>query len=635
VEDDEGVAILQRRALERRGFTVATAMNLADAFAAVRDNLAFDLIVTDYRLNGDSGLELLTKIHALGRDAPPVIVVTGFSDESTAIEAIRCGARDFVPKSAEYLHYLPDAVERVLKAVRTERKLAQSEAQFQLFMDNSPAIAFIKDEQGRLLYANSATRRLLPCEDWQGKSNFELWPAEFAKQIHANDLAALQGDQLVHCRESLVTPDGALRHFESYKFPMREASGRRLLGGMAVEVTQQMAAEQALRERDEQLRHSQKMEAVGTLAGGVAHEFNNLLQAILAYIKFGMEGLAADDPRCQDLQQALSAADRATVLTRQLLGFGRRQTLELKSLDANQLITDMVKLLRPLIGANISVELGLSQDIGAIHADAGHFQQLLMNLCINARDAMPEGGTLLIKTEDLTLSPRYCEVHPDVTPGRYLAITVSDTGIGMTRDVVEHIFEPFFTTKEIGKGTGLGLAMVYGMVQQHQGVIRVYSEPGIGTTFKIYLPTSEKSAGAEPQDVVAPPRGGAETILIAEDEVLVQKLYDRILGRAGYRLLTASDGQQAWEMFQAHSHEIDLLVLDVVMPHQSGREVYRRIEKARPGMPVVFCSGYDPDAAHIKVDNNGHRFLQKPFDPDALLQTVREVLDRESLCLTS
>jgi signal transduction histidine kinase/ActR/RegA family two-component response regulator len=390
---------------------------------------------------------------------------------------------------------------------------------------------------------------------------------------------------------------------------------------------------QDLKQRDDQLRQSQKMEAVGTLAGGVAHEFNNLLQAIQAYTGFAMEGLSGDDPRYQDLQQALTASERAAGLTPQLLGFGRRQALELTNIDPNQLITDLVKLVRPLIGATIAVEVSLDENAGTIHADPGHFQQLMMNLCINARDAMRAGGKLLIKTEDVYLSQRYCDVHPDVQPGRHLAITVSDTGTGMPPEVMEHIFEPFFTTKGVGQGTGLGLSMVYGVVQQHHGVIRVYSEVGLGTTFKIYLPTVNGQADAEADGTVVAPQGGAETILIAEDEPLVRSLYERILGRAGYRLLTACDGQQAWELFQAHQEEVDLLMLDVVMPRKSGRELYRQIEAIEPRIPVIFCSGYDPETANVRFgDNCDEAFLQKPFDPDALLSKVRDVLDREALC---
>jgi signal transduction histidine kinase len=383
-----------------------------------------------------------------------------------------------------------------------------------------------------------------------------------------------------------------------------------------------------LKERDDQLRQAQKMEALGTLAGGVAHEFNNLIQAIQGYTRFGMDGLSTDDARCKDLQQVLTAAERASGLTRQLLGFGRRQGVELADCDPNRLTADLVKMLNPLIGADITIDLDLADNVGVIHADSGHFQQMIMNLCVNARDAMAAGGMLLIKTEDLRLSQRYCGGQTEIPPGRYLAITVSDTGTGMPPEVLEHIFEPFFTTKEVGKGTGLGLAMVYGVVQQHQGVIHVHSEVGMGTTFKIYLPVADTRNSGEGREVLRVAQGGFETILIAEDEPMVRTIYHRILGGAGYRLLTACDGHEAWEIFLSNRGEIDLLLLDVVMPRRNGRELYQDIQLLEPEIPVIFCSGYDPEGSHLRfTGEKGYQFLQKPFEPNLLLETVRQALD--------
>jgi two-component system cell cycle sensor histidine kinase/response regulator CckA len=505
VEDDEGVSYLQSRALERGNFQVTTVASAEEALHALATH-RFDLALLDYRLPGlDTGLDLYAQMKAAGHDVP-VIFVTGFSDENTVIKALRAGASDFVTKSSEYLEYLPEAAERVLRQKRLERQLALSEAQ---------------------------------------------------------------------------------------------------------------------------LRQSQKMEAIGTLAGGVAHEFNNLLQAIQGYTLYAMQGLDEKDERRQDLQQVLKASDRAATLTRQLLGFSRREVLQLADLEPNAQVEDVVKLLRPLIGANIQIEMNLSQEVGIVHADAGHLQQLLMNLCVNARDAMPVGGKLLIKTENLYLNDEYSELQRDLAPGRYLVLSVADNGCGIAPEVRERIFEPFFTTKGVGKGTGLGLPMVYGVVRQHKGTIRVYSELGLGTTFRIYLPTIDH-ATAKPSDACkGVTRGGHETILIAEDDPLVRDVAVRILQRAGYQTLIAADGQEAVDLFAAHREEISLALLDVVMPGMGGRNVCDTIKASKPDTEVIFCSGYDPEMAGVDtLPAQAERIVQKPFDPEKLLNIIRDALDK-------
>jgi signal transduction histidine kinase/ActR/RegA family two-component response regulator len=390
-----------------------------------------------------------------------------------------------------------------------------------------------------------------------------------------------------------------------------------------------------LAKRDEQLRQAQKMEAIGTLAGGIAHEFNNLSQAIQGYTRYVMDEFAENDRRRQDLEEVLHASYRAAALTRQLLGFSRRQVLELVDLDPNLLVRELVKMIRPLIGENIKVESDLGADVGFVHADEGHLQQLLMNLCVNARDAMPQGGQLTIRTESVTLSEDYCSAHRDVEPGRYLMLTVADDGCGMPAEVRDHIFEPFFTTKGVGKGTGLGLAMVYGILQQHHGAIRVYSEPGMGTTFRIYLPAIGRQAPDEAEPMRQRARGGTETILIAEDEPMVRQLTVRILQSAGYHTLVAANGEEAVRLFEEHIDEVDLAVLDVVMPRMGGRDAFQKIRVMRPEVQAIFCSGYDPDTAQVGfVADQRMRLIQKPFDPQLLLATVREVLD-ECLCVAT
>jgi CheY-like chemotaxis protein/two-component sensor histidine kinase len=375
------------------------------------------------------------------------------------------------------------------------------------------------------------------------------------------------------------------------------------------------------------------MEAIGTLAGGVAHEFNNLLQAIQGYTQYAMEGLNPEEERCKDLQQVLEASDRAAALTRQLLGFSRREVLQMTDVEPNGLVQSLTKMIRPLIGEHIKIELLLGENVGMVHADPGHLQQMLMNLCVNARDAMPQGGQLSIRTEDVVMTNSYCDVHQDLQPGRYLMLVVADTGCGIPAEVREHIFEPFFTTKETGKGTGLGLAMVYGLVQQHRGAIRVYSELGIGTTFQIYLPVVDGRSEAYLAPIEEQSAGGNETILIAEDDPTVRELTVRMLQRAGYQTLTAADGEEAVRLFEENMDQISLALLDVVMPRLGGREVFQKMKAIKPTLGAVFCSGYDPQMGQVGfVMDDEFKLIQKPFNPKLLLAAVREALD-EVVCL--
>jgi len=395
-------------------------------------------------------------------------------------------------------------------------------------------------------------------------------------------------------------------------------------------LVQRKQAEEALRKKDEELRQSQKLEAVGQLAGGIAHEFNNLLQAISGYSGFAMEGLSSEEQRYQDLQQVRKAADRAAALTRQLLGFGRRQMLKRKDVDPNNVVADLGKLIRPTIDERIELDLTLGENVGTVLADPGELQQVLLNLCLNARDAMPSGGKLLIRTENVVLRTAIRTSAVDVAPGHYAVISVTDTGRGMPSEVKERIFEPFFTTKGVGEGAGLGLATAYGIVQQHGGTIQVYSEPGRGSTFKVYLPTVEAAAvdDTDPRGMDLP--GGTETILVAEDEPMVRDLAVRVLREAGYRVLDASNGEEAMRVYQDHRNSIALLMLDAVMPGLTGHQVYDRVKADNQDVKVVFCTGYDPKTARSSLMRQENvRVIQKPFDPDTLLCTVRVVLDQD------
>ena len=380
---------------------------------------------------------------------------------------------------------------------------------------------------------------------------------------------------------------------------------------------------------EQQLRQAQKMEAIGQLAGGIAHDFNNMLTVISGYSELVLATLPPGDPQRGNIEQIKQAGERAAALTRQLLAFSRRQVLEPKVLDLNAVATNMDKMLQRLIGENIALVTVLKPGLGRVKADPGQVEQVIMNLAVNARDAMPRGGKLTIETADVELDEAYARNHITVKPGPYVMLAVSDTGCGMDAQTQTRVFEPFFTTKEKGKGTGLGLSTVYGIVKQSGGYIWVYSEVGRGTTCKIYLPRVEEALGtSQPGAFPASVLRGSETVLLAEDEEVVRSLASRVLRENGYTVLEASNGEEALQLCAQQRGTIRLVMTDVVMTGMSGRELAERLHVAHPEMTVLFTSGYTDEAVvrHGILDT-GVAFLQKPFTPDALLHKVREVLD--------
>jgi two-component system cell cycle sensor histidine kinase/response regulator CckA len=375
------------------------------------------------------------------------------------------------------------------------------------------------------------------------------------------------------------------------------------------------------------------MEAIGRLAGGIAHDFNNLLTAISGYAEVLRDDLGPDDPRTADAVEITKASDRAASLTRQLLAFSRRQVLQPQVMDLNSVLMDVQPMLARLIGEDVRVRTRVAPDPVLVRADPGQITQVLMNLAVNARDAMPRGGTLSIETGSIRLDDAFTRTHPGMRPGAHALLTVTDTGRGMDRETMANLFEPFFTTKEVGQGTGLGLATVYGIVKQSGGSIWAYSEPGRGTTFKIYLPAAASADDlTEPAELPpAPDRAvRTETILLVEDEEAVRAFVTRLLDRAGYRALVAATPDEADAIAGAHPGRIDLLVTDVVMPGRNGAELAAGLQVGRPGMRTLFMSGYTEDAiVHDGVLDAGVAFIGKPFAQSAFLAKVRDTLDRE------
>jgi two-component system cell cycle sensor histidine kinase/response regulator CckA len=449
-----------------------------------------------------------------------------------------------------------------------------------------------------------------------------IHPEDRASVVETIDRATRSGaDFALHYRS--LWPDGTVRWLSGAGRVVLDAQGGPVRAvGISMDVTERRALE-------EQYRQSQKMEAIGLLASGVAHDFNNLLTVILGFTELAAAEVETGSRQSEPLGEIRKAGERAAVLTRQLLAFSRRQVLEPKILDLNALITDLERMLRRLIGEDVELATALDPGVGPVRADVGQIEQVILNLAVNARDAMPTGGKLTIETRNVELDESYAREHVAVRPGSYAMLAVTDTGTGMSAETKSHMFEPFFTTKGQGKGTGLGLATVYGIVKQSEGNIWVYSELGRGATFKIYLPLVKSDSSpveARPSD--ARPARGSETVLLVEDEDAVRTLTRRILEGFGYSILEARKGEAALELARRHSQPIHLLLTDVVMPDMGGPELAERMRRVRPDTKVLFMSGYTDDAVvRHGIIANGVHFLQKPFTPEALARKVRETLD--------
>lgn len=396
------------------------------------------------------------------------------------------------------------------------------------------------------------------------------------------------------------------------------------------DITEQKKAEEKHLRLQDQLNQVQKMETVGKLAGGIAHDFNNMLSAIIGYSEIVLMSLPQDSYLRDDVKTIKEAGEKAAVLTRQLLAFSRKQVLEVKAVDLNSIVEGMVKMLARVIGENIQLDLRLKPKLGRIIADRGQIEQVLLNLAVNARDAMPSGGRLTLETGEVDVDEEFIEHHADAKAGPHILLTVTDTGTGMAEEVRQRIFEPFFTTKEVGRGTGLGLATVYGIVKQHGGLIFVQSEPGKGTTFTIYMPRTKDDADEDatqsPQSIPA----GKETVLLVEDDATIRRMIKNILESEGYKLIVAADGLEAMEAAQSYAGEIHLLLTDVIMPNLNGKELADSLKKIRPAMEVIFMSGYTDDfIAHHGVLEPDVHFLQKPVTPSNLAQKIRQVLKKQ------
>ena len=530
--------------------------------------------------------------------------------------------------SSDKRHLVRGSILDITERKAADEALRSSESRYRNLVNNATYGIYWADIESKLLFVNPALVKMLGYES-------------------AEEMLALGDTKAFYCdlgvRESLRTQfqgtdhpqhidanvdwkrkDGKVIHVRiSAREVDQRDGGQRCFEVIVEDITER-------RNLEKQLVQAQKFEAIGQLAGGVAHDFNNMIGAILGWADMGLEETEAGTRLHRHFEKVHQQGKRAAALTRQLLAFARRQILEPRNIDLNNAAIETLNLLEKVLGSNIEIRANLASDLAVVRADPTQVEQVIMNLCINARDAMPTGGSLLIDTSNVTIDERFCQMQPHAQPGEYAMLSVTDSGTGMDAATLDRLFEPFFTTKEQGKGTGLGLATIYGIVHQHNGFIQVYSEVGMGSTFRVYLP-AVNVAVEKPLTIEAPQQvvGGSETVLVAEDHEGLRQLANETLTGLGYTVILATDGEQALSEFRRHSAEISVVLLDVVMPKLSGPEVYERICAEHPDFPVVFATGYSADMALLHTSQARKLpILQKPYAPRDLARKIRETIDR-------
>ncbi len=632
VEDEAAHAESLKRELISCGMpvTVTVTGSLREYRALVAESVP-DIVIMDLNLPDGKAVEVLTAPAEEG--AFPILLMTSHGNEQVAVEAIKAGAIDYVVKSPEAFAGMPRTVERALREwnllidrKRAERDIRESETrfhtlsnQFNALLDTLPDRIILHGPDRQVLWANlAATSSLEPGSDNVKDGHcYELWHDNKVPCDNCPVLKSLQtGDPSIII---ITAPDGKV--WELRSIPVKE-------DGQVVSVIEVGRDISEHRRLEDQLRQAQKMDAVGRLAGGVAHDFNNMLNVISGYTELALKRLPSDEKCASYLLGVLDASRRSSELTKQLLAFSRKQVVQPCILDINKTISDEMKLLHKLISEDIKLLFVPDHDSGPILMDPSQIDQILVNLVVNARDAIEGSGEIIITTSNADLDDFYCHSHRGASPGEYIRICVSDTGCGIDEAAIEQIFEPFFTTKELGKGTGLGLATVYGIVKQNNGEIHVESQPGNGTTFVIHLPRQILLNIERPlESSISVPRG-SETILLVEDDESNLQIAQLLLEECGYTVICSRSPLEACKLYEQQAGKISLLLSDVIMPELNGKELYEFVRTVNPGIKVLYMSGYTDDIISNRgVLPEGTNFIHKPFTVSQLSEKVRAVLD--------
>ncbi|GCE27859.1 hypothetical protein KDA_33430 [Dictyobacter alpinus] len=598
--------------------------------AIIRDH--FDIVLTDYQLNWANGLQILKIVKQRYPDVP-VLMVTGTGSEEIAVEGLRSGLSNYILKS--HLERLPQAVHESLEKERLQKQydeailqLRNSEERYREIFEQGLTGIFVCTSQGKLLTCNPAFAHIFgfSSEEEALQTNMSsLYPSPTGYQ---DFLSLLEHKKRLEYHElDMVQRDGTPIYIvENVVGTFDEQDKLVEIKGYIFDTTER-------RKLADQLQQAQRLESVGLLVSGIAHDFNNMLGGILGYTSRGLSRVTPSHPLYDNLHHIQEIANRAAKMTHQLLAFSRRQVLEPRDVNLNGVVESLLSLFGKILADHIEIEFLPEPDLQIVHVDYAQIEQVLMNLCVNAHDAMPDGGTLVIKTANVPYEEAYLHSRGQLERADYVLITIQDDGIGMDEQTRAHIFEPFFTTKEIGKGTGLGLSMVHGIIGQHNGFIDVKSAPGQGTEFSIYLPTIgshivEYSPINDTNAVPPAVRGGDEMVMVVEDDPDLRCLMEEALAEYGYTVMSAADGVEGLKIFQEHQGEIALVVSDLVTPRMKGKELYDAIHLINEDIKFLFVSGYQANQISQNfVLDKGFAFLQKPFDLDELAAKVREILD--------